>query len=140
MPKLKPRILLTVVTDETKWEFSTVEGRVLANGDLSQGPTPRQFAIANKAIADLLVNLAEEPPMLPGGLPGHKVTLTYFKESGKLYTRGEFITTSPNLFDAVKDVADFHAMGKLPGLVDGAGADFAILIELEGAPPHLFVP
>jgi hypothetical protein len=68
------------------------------------------------------------------------VKLTYFKESGKYYATGEFTSEGNFLFEIIKEVEKFHSAGKLPGLVEGAGLDFKILIQHEGSPPHLFVP
>jgi hypothetical protein len=51
---MKPRITLTIVTDEGKIEFSTVKGRELPGGGVSPGPTKEQMKIAHKALMALL--------------------------------------------------------------------------------------
>lgn len=54
MSKRKPRIIVTVVSEEGTCTFSTVRGRKTADGGLSDGPTKEQYNIANKAILDLI--------------------------------------------------------------------------------------
>ncbi len=53
MPRFKPRIVVTIVTEDSSWEFSTVKGRECADGTPSAGPTKQQIKIASKAIAAL---------------------------------------------------------------------------------------
>jgi hypothetical protein len=53
MSKRKPRIVILVVTEDSSWEFSTVKGREMADGEPSPGPTKKQYDIATKAIAKL---------------------------------------------------------------------------------------
>jgi hypothetical protein len=50
---MKPRIVITVVTEDSKYEFSNVKGRELKDGSPSPGPTKKQFDIIYKAIADI---------------------------------------------------------------------------------------
>lgn len=50
---MKPRIVITVVTEDSKWEFSTAKGRPMGDGLPSPGPTQKQIDIACKAIADV---------------------------------------------------------------------------------------
>jgi hypothetical protein len=50
---LKPRIEITIVTPTSKWEFSMVKGRIMANGKPAPGPTKKQLDIASKAIRDI---------------------------------------------------------------------------------------
>lgn len=52
--KRKPRIVITIVTQKSTWEFSTVKGRLIGGGYPSPGPTKKQYEIATKAIADLV--------------------------------------------------------------------------------------
>jgi hypothetical protein len=52
----KPRIVITVVTDDSTIEFSTVKGREMADGTPSPGPTETQLAIVRRAIRDLVLD------------------------------------------------------------------------------------
>jgi hypothetical protein len=52
--KRKPRITITIVTEDGTIEFSHVKGRELADGKLSEGPTDQQIEIASRAIAKLM--------------------------------------------------------------------------------------
>lgn len=56
----KPRIVITVVTEESKWEFSIIKGRELADGSPSPGPTKQQIAIASKAIIAMWTSEPED--------------------------------------------------------------------------------
>jgi hypothetical protein len=51
---MKPRIVLTIVTEEGKIEFSTVKGRELPGGGVAPGPSKEQIKIAQKALLALL--------------------------------------------------------------------------------------
>lgn len=51
--KFTPRIVILIATEEFRWEFSMVKGRLLHNGEPAPGPTAEQIAIASKAIADI---------------------------------------------------------------------------------------
>lgn len=53
MGKMKPRIVITIVTETSSWEYSHVKGRETADDTPSEGPTKKMFDIASKAIADL---------------------------------------------------------------------------------------
>lgn len=50
---MKKRIMVTVVTEDGKYEFSNVEGREMANGLPSPGPTKKQFEIISRTISKL---------------------------------------------------------------------------------------
>jgi hypothetical protein len=69
------------------------------------------------------------------------VKLTYFKRNGKFYDQGEFLASAHTpLYQIWENVRDMRSLGKLPGLVDGAGQEFNILVEAPGHPhehPHI---
>lgn len=71
------------------------------------------------------------------------VKLTYFKQSGKFYTEGEFsIPESSGMLDAWARVEEMQAEGRLPGLVDNA-REFIVLIRVPDHPadhPRLIFP
>ena len=77
------------------------------------------------------------PPML-------KVSLTYFKESGKYYAEGEFnVEASIALFEVWAQVRTMMDKGELPGLCEGGGKGFSILVNVSGhrhGHPHLIHP
>lgn len=50
---MKPRIVITIVTETSSLEFSHVKGRETADGTPAEAPTDEMYAIANKAITDL---------------------------------------------------------------------------------------
>lgn len=60
------------------------------------------------------------------------VKLTYFKQSGKYYSSGEFSTPADvQLFDVWEQVKEMRDSGNLPSLVSGC-REFNILIEVPG--------
>ena len=61
-----------------------------------------------------------------------KVKLTYFKESGKYYTDETYETDKEMMNDVYDEVRQMQRDGKLPGLVEGGGKEFTILITSEG--------
>lgn len=61
------------------------------------------------------------------------VKLTYFKPGGKYYSSGEYNTEVVALFEVWEEVRRFRRRGKLPGLIEGGGKDFIILVD---APEH----
>ena len=67
--------------------------------------------------------------------------LTYFKKRGKYYADGDFqVSSQLQLFEIWEKVAQMRKAGKLPGLVEGAGEEFSILVDVPGHPhahPHL---
>ena len=69
------------------------------------------------------------------------VQLTYFKRNGKFYDAGEFpASIHTPLYLIWESVRDMQEQGKLPGLVDGAGKEFNILVNAPGHPdehPHI---
>ena len=50
----KPRIVITIVTDQDTMEFSSVKGRDMVDGKPAAGPSKKQFEIAYKAILKLI--------------------------------------------------------------------------------------
>ncbi len=73
-----------------------------------------------------------------------KVKLTYFKESGKYYSDGEYETDLQEWHDVIKDIKIKQEEGNLPGLVEGGGQEFMILVNTEGIGtadvPHIIHP
>jgi len=71
------------------------------------------------------------------------VQLTYFKKSGKFYDKAEFqVYADWDLHQVWYLVRKLRSGGKLPGLVDGAGREFMILVNVPGhrhEHPHLIV-
>jgi hypothetical protein len=69
------------------------------------------------------------------------VKLTYFKRSGKFYDQAEFsASTHTPLYRIWEHVRAMRTAGKLPGLIDGAGREFNILVDVPGHPhehPHI---
>lgn len=61
-----------------------------------------------------------------------KVKLTYFKESGKYYTDEIYETDKEMMYDVYDEVRQMQREGTLPGLVEGCGKEFTILITSEG--------
>lgn len=58
-----------------------------------------------------------------------KVKLTYFKESGKYYSDGEYDTKIKNLFDIWDEVRQMLDSGIRPGLCDGAN-EFIVSVDV----------
>ena len=69
------------------------------------------------------------------------VRLTYFKRNGKFYDGGEFLASMHTpLFHIWENVRDMQEQGRLPGLIDGAGKGYNILVNAPGHPhdhPHI---
>ena len=69
------------------------------------------------------------------------IKLTYFKPNGKFYDKGEFLASAHTpLFQIWENVRDMRSLGKLPGLIDGAGREYNIFVEAPGHPhdhPHI---
>jgi hypothetical protein len=76
--------------------------------------------------------------------PTLEVQLTYFKQSGKYYEHGTFIVDATmSLLDIWNRVHKMRDDGRLPGLVEGAGCEFIILINVPGHEhehPRLLMP
>lgn len=71
------------------------------------------------------------------------VKLTYFKKNGKFYDEAEFRAYADwPLYEIWNLVRKLREEGRLPGLVDGAGREFMILVNVPGhrhEHPHLIV-
>lgn len=68
-----------------------------------------------------------------------KVKLTYFKQSGKYYSEGEYDTEKEYLFKVFEEVKKMAEDGCLPGLMSGR-SEFHVLIDVPDHPhnhPHL---
>lgn len=68
-----------------------------------------------------------------------KVKLTYFKESGKYYTEGEYETKLDHFHDVINEVRGMQSRGELPGLSKGH-SQFNTLVQIAGSAPHLVIP
>lgn len=70
-----------------------------------------------------------------------KVKLTYFKETGKYYSEGEYETLKEHMFEIFREVRGRKIQGCLPGLIQGTN-EFIVLIEVPDHPhdhPHLIL-
>jgi hypothetical protein len=66
-----------------------------------------------------------------------KVTLEYFKASGKWYGGGDFEYNGNDYYGAIDAARDLKRAGKLPGLVDGS-REWHILVTVACSEvPHL---
>jgi hypothetical protein len=76
--------------------------------------------------------------------PTLEVQLTYFKKTGKYYENGTFsVLATRSLLDIWQDVQEMRDGGRLPDLVEGAGREFIILINVPGHEhehPRLLMP
>jgi len=75
------------------------------------------------------------------------IKLTYFKPSGKYYACDEMLMDFCSFHTIVERVAGMHDDGRLPGLMEGAGKQYFVLVETpevggEGphGVPHLLAP
>ena len=53
------------------------------------------------------------------------VRLTYFKQSGKYYSEGQYITKKKKLFEIWDEIVLLMQVGELPGLMKGH-SDFIV--------------
>lgn len=65
--------------------------------------------------------------------PPFKVKLTYFKDTGKYYSEGEYESRCLQLYAIWDEVRDMLRKGKRPGLVDGHSFPY-VLIEVPDHP------
>ncbi len=63
------------------------------------------------------------------GTQYYPVKLTYFKDNGKFYGDGQFNTELDKMYQLFDHVRMLQRTGRLPGLIEGAGKTFTILIE-----------
>ncbi len=68
-----------------------------------------------------------------------RVKLTYFKESGKYYTEGEYESSKTHAFEVYQEVYEMLNKDTCPG-ISGRASQFKILVQPENGPPHLVVP
>lgn len=74
---------------------------------------------------------------------GYTVKLDYFKESGKWYSEGEYISTQFDLYRIWSEVETKLRRHTLPGLMVGHHDDFIVSVNVPGHPhehPHLLIP
>ena len=67
----------------------------------------------------------------------YKVKLTYFKQSGKYYSEGEYETNKRYMYEILDEVKDLLRDKQLPGLMVGH-SDFITLIEVPDHPNNYF--
>lgn len=69
--------------------------------------------------------------------------ITYFKRNGKFYDKGTFkVYAEWPLFRIWELAREMRDNGQLPGLVDGAGKEFMVLVDVPGHPhehPYIIV-
>lgn len=64
---------------------------------------------------------------------GWKVKLTYFKQSGKNYSSGEYHSYKKDMFEIIEEVNRKIKRGGLPGLVEGC-SEFIVLVDVSDHP------
>lgn len=72
-----------------------------------------------------------------------RVTLEYFRHSGKWYTDGTYTTYLKDLTDIWNEVREMQRNGTLPGLVAGFGRNFYVRVNVPEHPfahPKLILP
>jgi hypothetical protein len=70
-----------------------------------------------------------------------KVNLTYFKQTGKYYSKGSYETDKEHLFQIFEEVRLMVQAGTLPGLCRGCN-EFIVGIDVPDHPhnhPHLVI-
>lgn len=71
-----------------------------------------------------------------------RVKLTYFKQTGKYYSEGEYVSKKLHLFEVWGEVKDMLKAGRRPGLVDGKN-EFFVTVDVPEHPhnhPVLIFP
>ncbi len=71
----------------------------------------------------------------------YKVELTYFKESGKYYSEGEYVSEQEELWEIWAEIRGMFRQGKRPGLVNGK-QKFNTLVSVPDHPhdhPHFIM-
>jgi len=66
-----------------------------------------------------------------------KVCLTYFKDTGKYYSEGEYKTNQEHLFEIWEEVMEKSKQKVLPGLIKGHSS-FYILVDVPEHPHRHF--
>ena len=76
-------------------------------------------------------------------MPFLTCNLIYFKKSGKFYSQASFdVVAMDSLYQIWEHVRALRDAGRLPGLVDGAGPEYMVLVNVPGhrhEHPHLIV-
>lgn len=62
-----------------------------------------------------------------------EVKLTYFKESGKYYTEGNYITQKKEIFEIHDEVREMKAKRSLPGIT---GNELTVHVDIPGHPDN----
>lgn len=74
--------------------------------------------------------------------PPFRVELEYYKDSGKYYSSGDYLTQKLQMYEIFDEVRQMLASGKRPGLVDGHN-EFYTIVRVPNHPhdhPALIVP
>jgi hypothetical protein len=58
------------------------------------------------------------------------VNLTYFRQSGKVYSSGQYYSDYFSLNDIWKEVRELRFEGRLPDLVPGNHLEFIVLVDV----------
>lgn len=69
-----------------------------------------------------------------------RITLTYFKPSGKYYTSDTLDQSNlpcSSIIDVFAEVRRLQRVGKLPGLTPGGGREFTILVTSDSFVPQI---
>lgn len=63
--------------------------------------------------------------------PKYEIKLEYFKQSGKFYTSGSYMTTKESMLDVLEEIKTMKAESKLPGI---AGNEWIIHVNADEHP------
>jgi hypothetical protein len=69
----------------------------------------------------------------------YKVNLTYFKQTGKYYAEGDYVTERENLWEIFGEVKTKLDKGDRPGLVDGKNTFYAVINVPDHPKDHPFL-
>lgn len=67
------------------------------------------------------------------------VALTYFKRSGKYYSKADYESLNEYAFEVYQETREMMNAHVLPGLTEGH-SDFAVLVEPSMSAPQLLIP
>lgn len=73
---------------------------------------------------------------------GYKVSLNYFRETGKFYSEGDYRTNKVHLWEIWEEVQDMLDNRKLPGLIEGH-SEYSVIVDVPQhvhRHPHLITP
>ena len=73
----------------------------------------------------------------------YRVQLLYFRQTGKFLATAETVLAHEELVEIWEEVDDMRRLGRLPGLVPGAGRDLFVIVDVPDHPqrvPHMVTP